>query len=67
MADKVIFVDDREDNLKALETAIQSLDRPIEYQGLHYLGAQKYPSKMISEDEFEAKWQQLSQQATQLE
>jgi len=56
---KVIFVDDREDNLKSLEVAIQKLDRSIEYQGFHYLGAKEYPSESISEEEFESRWQKL--------
>lgn len=63
---RVIFIDDREDNLKSLEAAIQKLDRPIEYQGLNYLGAQKYPSKMISEEEFESRWQKLASEAKEL-
>lgn len=63
---RVIFIDDREDNLKNLEEAIQKLDRPIEYQGYHYLGAQKYPSKMISEEEFESRWQKLASEAKEL-
>jgi hypothetical protein len=67
LPDKIIFIDDREDNLKSLEAAIQKLDRPIEYQGLHFLGAQKYPSKTISEEEFEARWQQLALQAKELD
>jgi len=64
--EKVIFVDDREDNLKSLEAAIQSFSKPIEYHGLHYIGAQKYPSQMISEEEFEARWQKLASEAKEL-
>jgi hypothetical protein len=60
---KVIFIDDKEDNLKSVETAIQTLDKSIDYLGLHYLGAQKYPSREISEEEFESKWEQLASQA----
>jgi hypothetical protein len=63
---KVIFIDDREDNLKSLEAAIQKLDRPIEYLGLHYLGAQNYPSKIISEEEFESRWQKLASEAKEV-
>lgn len=63
---KVIFIDDREDNLKSLEAAIQKLNKPIKYCGLHYLGAQKYPSKIISEEEFESRWQKLASQAKEL-
>ncbi|MBN9377231.1 MAG: hypothetical protein BGO14_09060 [Chlamydiales bacterium 38-26] len=67
LPEKIIFIDDREDNLKSLEAAIQTLDHPIEYQGLHFLGAQKYPSKSISEEEFEAKWQTLAKQVKELD
>jgi hypothetical protein len=67
LPNKIIFIDDREDNLKSLEAAIQKLDHRIEYQGLHFLGAQKYPSKIISEEEFEARWQQLALQASELD
>lgn len=59
---KIIFVDDREDNLKSLEAAIKTLNKPVEYVGLHFLGAQQFPSKIISEDEFETRWQQLASQ-----
>lgn len=63
---KIIFIDDREDNLRSLETAIQKLDKSIEYHGIHFLGAQKYPSKLISEDEFESRWQKLASEVREL-
>ena len=66
LPEKIIFVDDREDNLKSLEAAIQSFSKPIQYHGLHYIGAQKYPSQMISEEEFEARWQKLASEAREL-
>jgi hypothetical protein len=58
---KVVFVDDREENLVSVGKALQSLDETIEYKGLHFLGAQNYPSKEISEDEFESRWVQLAE------
>lgn len=64
--EKIIFVDDREENLKSLEAAIQKLDQPIEYQGLHYTGAENYPSKMISKEEFETSWQELASKVREL-
>lgn len=63
---KIIFIDDREDNLKSLEAVIKTLEKSIEYQGLHFLGAQNYPSKLISEDEFESRWQKLASEANTL-
>lgn len=67
LPEKIIFIDDREDNLKSLEDAIKKLDYRIEYQGLHFLGAQKYPSKAISEEEFETSWLKLALQAKELD
>lgn len=63
---KVIFIDDRDDNLKSLESAIQKLGKQIEYHGIHYTGAQNYPSKAISEKEFESRWQKLATTAKEL-
>lgn len=63
---KIIFIDDHEGNLKSLEAALQSLDKPIDYHGLHFTGAQEYPSKLISEEEFESRWQELASKAKEL-
>ncbi len=63
---KIIFIDDREENLKSLEVALQTLDKPIAYQGLHFLGAPRYPSKMISAEEFESRWQALASEVKEL-
>ena len=63
---KVIFIDDSEENLKSLETAIQTMNRPVKYQGVHFLEAQKYPSKVISEKDFESQWQKLASEAKEL-
>ncbi|HEV8052573.1 MAG TPA: DUF2608 domain-containing protein [Parachlamydiaceae bacterium] len=65
--EKVIFIDDRKENLISVETALQKLDKRIEFYGLHYTGAQKYPSKMISEEEFEVSWEKLAMEALKLE
>lgn len=63
---KVIFIDDREDNVKSLEEALRTYDSSIEFQGIHFLGAQNYPSKIISEKEFESRWQSLASEANKL-
>jgi len=64
--DKIIFVDDREDNLKSMESALQTLDIPIEFIGLHFTGAQKFPSELISEEEFEAQWKALASETKRI-
>jgi len=63
---KIVFIDDREDNLKSVEEAVQKLDRHFEFVGLHFLGAQKYPSTLISEKEFEDRWLELAYESKQL-
>ncbi len=64
--DKIVFIDDREENLKSVEHAVQTLAHPVEFVGLHFLGAQHFPSKEISEEEFVSKWQGLAEQAKAL-
>jgi hypothetical protein len=63
---KIIFIDDREDNLKSLEEAVKKLPYPIVYHGLHYTGALNYPSKEISEQQFEARWKKLALEVREL-
>jgi hypothetical protein len=64
---KVVFIDDREENLKSLESALQTMNKSVEFLGLHFLGAQEYASKMISESEFESQWQGLALEVTKLD
>ena len=64
--DRIIFIDDREENLKSVEDALKKFPKMIDYKGLHFVGAQKYPSKMISESEFETRWQELASEAKKL-
>lgn len=66
LPDKVIFIDDKEENLKSVELALQQMNRRVEYQGLHFLEAQNYPSEQLSEEAFISKWQELALQANQL-
>lgn len=63
---KIIFIDDREDNLKSVETALHEFHPRVDYIGLHYREAQNYPSKFISEGEFESKWQKLADEAKEI-
>lgn len=63
---KVIFVDDREENLQSVASALQMLEKPLEFQGIHFTGAQKMGSKEISAEAFEARWLALAAEAKQL-
>lgn len=63
---QVIFIDDREENLKSVMASLQTLNPSIEYIGLHFIGAQTYPSKLISEEEFESRWQRLADEAKKI-
>ena len=67
---KVIFVDDRENNVKSVEKSLQDLESQgisIEYLGLLFLGSKNYPSPDIGQEEFEARWQALADQAKKME
>lgn len=66
MPRRVIFVDDREDNLKDVAASLQRFNPTIEYVGLHYVGAKDYPSESISETDFETRWTELSLEAQKL-
>lgn len=63
---RVIFIDDREDNLKNVECALCNFDPLIQYEGVHYLGAENYPSPEISRQEFETKWSALAELAMKI-
>ena len=60
---RIVFIDDREHNLKSVEKALQEHNPEIEYDGILYQGAKNYPSKPISQEEFEAKWKALALEA----
>lgn len=64
---KIIFIDDREENLKSMQEALQRLEKHVEYQGLHYSGALNYPSEMITEEQFEARWKAIAAEAIKME
>ncbi len=53
---KIIFMDDREENVNDVEAALQQFDPEIAFVGLHYRGALHYPSADITAAEFAEKW-----------
>ncbi len=63
---KVIFIDDVKENLTSLESALQKHSTPIEYHGIHFTGANNYPSKLISEEEFTCQWEKIITQVKEL-
>jgi hypothetical protein len=54
---KVLFMDDREENLKKVELALRELNPHIVYTGVHYTAAKDYPASPISEKQFAAYWE----------
>lgn len=64
---KIVFVDDREENLKSVEKSLSALNSSIEYRGIHFLGASNFLSKQIEEEEFTFKWQQLASEAKNMD
>ena len=61
---KIIFIDDREENLKSVQEALEG--RPTTYLGIHYMGALQYPSEDITESAFQSKWEALANETLQL-
>lgn len=64
---KIIFIDDREENLKSLEESIKQIKKPIEYHGIHFLGAINYSSEVITEELFEARWKELAEESKKID
>lgn len=54
---KVIFLDDDIKNVESMEKALKELS--IEHMGLHYKGAEKFPSQAISEEDIRMKWESI--------
>ncbi|CUI17407.1 putative secreted protein [Candidatus Protochlamydia naegleriophila] len=63
---KIIFIDDREENLKSVEEAIHGHDLSIDFIGLHFTGAQNYPSIPVSASDFESRWEELASQVKEM-
>lgn len=61
---KIIFIDDREECLKSLESVLN--DRGIVFKGILYTGALDFPSEVISSQEFELKWKKLAATAKKI-
>lgn len=59
---RLIFIDDRLDNIKSVEKALIKYYPKTVYSGIHYLGANSYPSLIVSEKDFEARWEAVRAQ-----
>lgn len=62
----VIFVDDKLSNLQSVEESLKQYDPTIQYLGLEYTGAEKFPSPQIDSQTFLQTWETLRQQAKEL-
>jgi len=63
--EEIIFVDDREENVLNVQQALTAFRPETRFSGVHFTLAKNYPSLAISEEEFQAKWQQIAQEALQ--
>ena len=61
--DVIIFVDDRDKNLKDVEQALKDFNPNIRYVGIHYKGAEQYPSTSISKEKFTEAWMEIVKQS----
>jgi hypothetical protein len=60
----IIFLDDRQENLDHVEEAMKNLLIP--FTGIHYEAAKDYPSALITQADFESRWESLVLQAIQI-
>jgi hypothetical protein len=65
--EKVIFIDDREEHVKSVQACLEQFHPSIRFKGLHYTGAKDYPSQEISAEQFEARWQEVADQALKVQ
>lgn len=59
MPKKVIFVDDKIENIQDMEKALTNLNEKISFVGVHYQGAEIYNASEVSSQTFEEEWQHL--------
>ncbi|NGX54607.1 MAG: hypothetical protein KR126chlam2_00221 [Chlamydiae bacterium] len=64
---RVIFIDDHLNNLESVEEALACHDPSIQYDGLLYLGADDYPSTLLTEEAFETRWEAIASMARETE
>lgn len=64
---KVLFIDDREEHLKTVESCLHAFNPFIEYIGLLFTGVNDYPSAEISAEEFEERWQVVAALAQEIQ
>lgn len=56
---KIIFIDDRENNLLSVQEALSQHYPQTTFVGLHYKGANNYPSKAVDKKEFRSVWKSI--------
>lgn len=64
---RIVFVDDRVDNIQDVEQALAKSFPEIAFTGIHFLAANRYPSEPISAEQFELSWRAIVQRAEELE
>lgn len=64
--ERVIFIDDRQENIQSVDDALKTLSKPVQYEGIHYTGAALYPSAEVTERVFESQWEKLASEAKEL-
>ncbi len=65
--DRVVFIDDRKENLADVESALREFDPAIVCKCILYTGALHFPSRMLSEEEFKTAWQKLAEIVLQID
>lgn len=56
---KIVFMDDKLYNVEEMERTLHAFDPSIEFQGLHYTGAEKMDASPVTPEYVQAKWGDL--------
>ncbi len=62
----VVFIDDKRSNLESVENALKKYDPNIQFLGLEYTGAEKFPSSKVDDLTFLVVWEYLQKKSKEL-
>ncbi|MGE3954047.1 MAG: DUF2608 domain-containing protein [Parachlamydiales bacterium] len=57
--ERIVFIDDRLQYVRDVEEAVAAYDPTLCVEGIHYVGANHFPSPEVSSEDFVAKWEIL--------
>jgi hypothetical protein len=64
---KVIFIDDKRENVEEMESTLRTFDPSIEFTGIEFTGAIDYSDASVDHETFHKKWSALIEEAKKYE